>query len=301
MSVPVIDVAPVVESSATPMVDTPEPVAAPETPVATPPEPEQDSLATRFAALSKKEKAIVERERQLREQYESKVAAWEQAQQDAKKNPIKYLESIGLTLEDVANHVLSENTDQPLSPEEMRVKQIEEKLAAMEAQKLKEQEEAQQAAQRAQQEMIEQTVSGYKNVITQYLQQNPDTYELTAQLDSVDLVFDVTEQYYNQTGELLPLDQAVQAVEEYWEAEVERVMQLNKIKTKYGRSTPEEPKIPSQAERSVTLTNRVGTTPSVSVEVTQPTAANFDQYLEESKRRAAEFLERELAKKNRAN
>lgn len=300
MSVPVIDVSVASTPAAAPDVAV-EPV---ETPVSTPPPapepaPEQDSMAARFAALSKKEKAIVERERQLKEQYESKVQAWERAQHDAKTNPIKYLESIGLTLEDVANHVLSDNAEQPLSPEELRVKQIEDKLAAIEAQKVKEQEEAQLAAQQEYQLMVEKTVSGYKNAITQYLQEHADTYELTGQLDSVDLVYDVTEQYYNQTGELLPIDQAVQAVEEYWEAEVERVMQLNKIKTKYGRTTLEEQNIPSRAERSVTLTNRVGPTPTPVVEATQPTAENFDQYLEESKRRAAAFLERELAKKNR--
>lgn len=296
--VAVVDVSPVVES-ATPT-PTPEAVA-PETQTSATPESTQevDSMAARFAALSKKEKAIVERERQLREQYETKVSAWEKAQQEAKANPVKYLESLGLTLEDVANHVLSNNEEQPLSPEELRVKQIEDKLTALEQQRIREQQEAEQAAIAAQQQMIEQTVTGYKNVISQYLSENPDTYELTAQLDSVDLVFDVTEQYYHQTGKLLPLDQAVKAVEEYWEAEVERVMQLNKIKTKYGRTAPEEPMKESGAERSVTLTNRVGTTPTPVVETSAANAVNFDQYLEDSKRRAAEFLERELAKKTR--
>lgn len=267
--------------------------------VETPPVPEHDSMAARFAALSRKEKAIVERERLLKDQYETKVTAWEKAQQSAKLNPVEFLKSVGLEFADVANFMM--HGEQPTP--ELQYRHLEDKVAQMEQARIKEREDQENAARQAeiqaQKEFETRTRNGYKETITSYLASNSDNLELSNQLESVDLIFDFTEQYYNETGEILPLDTAAQIVEDYWESEVERVMQLKKVQSKYGNRKEESEQQESlvRAERpSVTISNRMGNTPTV-VQPIDRTGMTKEEYFEAKRRQVEEKLNREFAKK----
>ncbi len=128
--------APVAEAPAeTTSVETP--VATPETPetpVAATPEtdkPEKDpKLASRFAALTKKEREIIQREKAFKEQ-QAKLQAYEKALQQAKQNPLEYLQAAGLTLEEALSQIINEGKE---PTEQDRLSSIEQKIKDYEEQ-----------------------------------------------------------------------------------------------------------------------------------------------------------------------
>ena len=80
-----------------------------------------------------------------------------------------------------------------------------------------------------------------------------EKYELINSSNGEELVYNVIEEHYNETGNILEIDEAAQAVEEYLEAEVEKMLRLNKVSSKLGR-VAEEPFEPRR-QSSPTLSN----------------------------------------------
>ena len=59
-------------------------------------------------------------------------------------------------------------------------------------------------------------------------------YELINANGASDLIYEVIEEHYNDTGRVLELNEAAQAVESYLEDELEKLMGLEKVKSKFS-------------------------------------------------------------------
>lgn len=167
----------------------------------TPKTPEADPQAAKFAALSRREKALKAQERSLAQrakEFEEKLKlASESKVDDAKyidvdafkKNPYEYMKKHGLTLEQVAEIALN---DGKITPESL-VKQAETKLEKQirELQEKLEVKEAKEIEQR-----YEQVLQGFKADMTKFVNDTED-YEMIRATDSVQTVYDVIETNFN--------------------------------------------------------------------------------------------------------
>ena len=207
---------------------------APETPsippeATKPPEVKEPSVAAKFSAIAKKEKALLDRERAFKDK-EVAFNAYEKLKADVKADPIKYLESIGLSYADITDYIINSSS----SPEVTKVKELETKLEAFR----KEQEDAKKAEQSR---VVEQATTNYKKSIADHIEKNNDKFESLAldTKESTELVFQVISQYWEETGGMnggkqLDFDTACDYVEKQLEKELEeKAERLAKTK-KYG-------------------------------------------------------------------
>jgi DNA-binding transcriptional MerR regulator len=209
-----------------------------------PPEVKEPSVAAKFSAIAKKEKALLERERSFKEK-ESAFNAYEKLKADVKADPIKYLESIGLSYADITDFIINSST----SPESAKVKELENKIDNFK----KEQEKAQADYQAR---LVENATTQFKSNIADHIEKNKDKYESLAldTKDNTELVFQVISQYWEETGgnnggKTLDFDTACDYVEKQIEKDLEeRAERLAKTK-KYGnkfqkaveKAVPEKP------------------------------------------------------------
>lgn len=269
------NVAPAVEATTSP-----EPAATTEAP--TEPKPD-DKVASKFAALSRKEKLVSQREKALAAR-EKELAAKEAAAGNVdaakyidvaefKRNPYKYMKDNGLTLEQVAEIALNDGkiTSEKLLQEseskmEAKLKAMEEKLAAKEEQE--------------QQQNVDRQLQEFKTNLGKFVTDTPEYEMIQSQgPEGVQLVYDVIEIHYEQqvaayveeNGEqpdydtkqtfILPNKQASDMVEQHLlnqeKARIEKLRKLSKTKSLFEAPAPatQSVKAPSQ-----TLTNTQAST-----------------------------------------
>ena len=245
-------------------------------------EEDREKWDSRFAALSRKEKAIIERERSLKEMQE-KVTAWEAAQKSAKEDPTKLLEQAGMTFDDLVNHMIGVKEDPKELTVDDKYKALEEKIAAMEK-------AAVEKEQVSKQEEAEIAVQEFKQDISSFVESNADKFEIVNALGEHELIFQVIEQHYNETEEMMPLENAAELVEKNLEESIRKVMNLKKFSSE-ASSQPEvtETLIEKESDDvrvsnpSKTLTN------SQTVNTVPRKGYGYDQ-VERSKAEAAKLL-----------
>lgn len=196
---------------------------------------QDDKFAAKFAALTRKEKEIRAREAKVQQQLaelEARIKASEAAAQEVdkyknlperlKKEPLKVMEESGLTFEQLAQMVLNDGKptqDMVLSEYERKinskVEELEKKLQEKEA--------------KEQQERQEQALQAFTAQLTDFVTNTPD-YELIRANEAVDLVYQVIEDHYSETGEILANKDACDAVEEYLLEEAKKLIDRDKVK-----------------------------------------------------------------------
>lgn len=256
---------------------------------------EQD-YSSRFAALSRREKQLIEKERKLKEieskykDNDSNYQSWEEKKQKFKSNPDAIFDEIGMSFDEMINFKLGLNKqeDQPLSPDDLYKKlkaDLEADLSAKEKAKLEEQEKLQK--EREQQENA-QTIENFKSELVDTIKKNADKYELINYQGNYDLVFDVIEQYFAEHEELLTVDQAADHVESYLESLVDGATKLKKFQSKYAS------KVESQPSNDASKTNfGEDKMPKTLSNALNSQSSSFNEQplsLEESKRKAAQLL-----------
>lgn len=192
------------------------PPAAPASP------PEDDRIRRGFAALSRKEKALREKERLIKTAEET-TKRLEALQGKAMANPIEFLKEFGLSYEQLTDYILG--TEKPAPTPEDRVKALEERLE-------KEAREAKDARERAASEATERSIANYKEqILKPGIKGNADKYELiNARGDEgSELVFEVIEQYHAQNGKVLAWHEAADHVEKALEDEARKLLSLKKF------------------------------------------------------------------------
>lgn len=166
---------------------------------------EDPRFASRFAALSRKEKAILERERRLKE-IEAEFSTLKKSKENAKIDPIAFLQEHGLSFEQLTDHILSGGKPKELTLEEREARLKEQILGEVKSQA--EQERRQKA-----EEDGKAAIDAYKRQIQELVDSKPDDYELIKASDAADQVWEKIESHYNETGKLLSVQEASDEVE----------------------------------------------------------------------------------------
>lgn len=227
----------------------------------------EERFAQKFAALSRKEKAIREREKAIEKrikELESKQPELEktasQAREEAesfkrslKTNPLKALEQVGLTFEQLAQLVLNDGKPTAEMMISEKEREIQSKIDALE-QRLKAKEEAEE------QQKLDAAINGFKAQIEQEIANNSTTYELIQAENATGLVYDVIASHHEETGEILDIKAAADAVEEYLFEEAKKRLNVPKIKSVLQPSpTQQNSASPAVKPGQKTLTNSSAT------------------------------------------
>lgn len=252
-----------------------------------------DGFDSKFAALSRREKQLREREKQVEArlaEIEARVAGINKPAEEAeapaepeipfelraKQNPLKALEELGYSYEDLTNIVLNDGklgTDRQmqLMREELE-RDYKSKFEELEN-RLKEKEI------KEEEQKYNQVIDNFKTEIQEFVAESGETYELIQANNAYDLVYDVIESYYNENGSILEVEQAAKEVEDYLYEEAMKYTSAKKIASAFGK--PSQPANPVRT--SPTLSNSHAATG-----VSQQAASALSD--DESRARAASLI-----------
>ena len=247
----------------------------------------QDQFASKFAALSRKEKALRDRESEYEskfEEMERQLAEYEEAQREPdvdwesmlRNDPLRALEEAGLGYDKLTELALN---DGKLTPD-MRLEAMRQELENDYQRKFEELEERLNAKEQSEVESYYDSVQeNFQDQISGVVMSDPDRFELVQASEASALVYDVIEEHYNETGRVLDIEEAADAVESYLEEEAGKLMKLKKLSSRLGIDPRE-----LEAMEQVTLSN------DHSAQVNYE-GANRMLSEEESKARAARMLQ----------
>lgn len=169
----------------------------------------EDKFSKKYAELTKKEKAIAERESKIGEQ----LALYKEVEELINsKNPEKLLSKLGLGVEDflsILAGVEVKSTEENIDPVQKELNEIKSKLKAQEdekALKLKEQEDAQL-------KQSEKVLNDFKKDVEDFVKNNQDDYEGIAQHASSEDVLELVKHVYVNDGKLLTMKEACDLLE----------------------------------------------------------------------------------------
>ena len=212
-------------------------------------QPQDSEFDRKFAALSRKEKALRERELELEKKFGSKEKELP-LERRIRSNPLKALEELGLDYDKLTELALN---DGRLTPD-MQMKLMREELENDYKDKFNSLEERLNAKEKMEEEAKYDAVKqGFVGEIESFINENQSDFEYVAHNEATDVVYDVIEEHYNETGRILDIKEAVEAVESYLEEEAEKLLNLGKVKNRLNsiRDEYEHP----QRQSQVTLSN----------------------------------------------
>ena len=211
-------------------------------------QPQDSEFDRKFAALSRKEKALRDRELELDKKYGNKEKELP-LERRIRANPLKALEELGLDYDKLTELALN---DGRLTPD-MQMKLMREELENDYKDKFNSLEERLNAKEKMEEEAKYDAVrDGFVGEINSFINENKSDFEYVAHNDATDVVYDVIEEHYNETGRILDIKEAVEAVESYLEEEAEKLLNLGKVKNRLTsmRDEYEQPQRQSQTTLS---------------------------------------------------
>jgi hypothetical protein len=188
----------------------------------------------RFAALAKREQKNVHRELQLKKQeeelaakqkeLETKLTPFQEFEVLKSKDPVAALRGLGFSETDIFNW-LADSEPKELTPEQKAEAAAQKKIDEFRKEQLE-------AAQKAQAERETEVLTRFRGRIKTFLSTNKDKYEACADQGSIaeEMAYRTIEQIAKDTGEVISLDEAFQALESYYDGEYERMSKYNKFK-----------------------------------------------------------------------
>ncbi len=246
--------------------------------------PDDANLGARFAALTRREKQLQEREKAAK-QGDEQIKRFTKAIENIKQDPLAALKEVGLTFEDLAQAYLrAQDPNHVPSPEE-KIKSIEERLAQKEAQEARFRADQEAKEIEEKQRYIDESISAFKTKLREQVDSQAEKYELIQANDATEMVYEVIESYFRENEEMLDPAQALDAVEAHLEEEAKKIMNLKKFAPKSTEPTSRmQDNTPDvRANPSTTLTNK-----NVSAQAsTKPTGLSR----EESLKRAASLIQ----------
>jgi hypothetical protein len=229
------------------------PVAAPE------PAPEQpkERNSERFAALARKEAEVYRKQQAVRQQQAEiarqaeEVKAFRDLQRQAALNPLEALKALGLSYEQITEYMMNDNKPTP-SLEVVSLRQeLEEFKKQSQAERDAARKQAQELAAKEQQQIIEQ----FRGEVSEYVKQHSETYELTALYGADNLVYQVIEEAFNQSGKVLAIPEAAKMVEEHLEELAQQAQRTKKFAAKQSVTSPQASVAASAPKPGPTLSN----------------------------------------------
>lgn len=199
--------------------------ATPEAPAEEPEAKARDA----WKAITKRERELVVREREMKAA-QDRLLQIEHQIAETKKNPLKVLEYLGITYEDLTDYIINDGNPSESTKVKQLERQVQEKISAYERMQ-------QEAAQRAQQAQIEAQIQNFKNQIVQTVGANTDSFELIQAKGEYDLVYDVIEAHFNETNQLMSIEDAAKRVERHLEDEAEKILKTKKFQSRSSKGT----------------------------------------------------------------
>ncbi len=192
--------------------------------------PETDpKFAAKFAALSRKEREIQTKERQLKESL-NKLQQYENALKSVKQNPLELVKAAGYKdLEEYLQVVLNHG-EQP-DPYKQKVETIEQKIAAYEQQIAEQNRQAQEYQKQQQLAAIHEDIGNF-------VKANEEKYELISAYNAITDVWDLIERVFIESNgrQHMTMEEAADKVEEYYferaKEEKERLVKVKKLQEK---------------------------------------------------------------------
>ena len=192
-------------------------------------EPSQDEgFDRKFAALSRREKALREKEADLDRKYGNKETEIP-LERRLRQNPLKALEEMGLSYDQLTELALNEGR---LTPD-MQMKLMREELETDYKSKFSNLEKRMNDKEKIEEERKYDVIKeNFMGEIDSFVKENQTEYEYVAHNEASSVVYDVIEEHYNETGRILDVKDAVEAVESYLEEEAEKLLNLGKVKNR---------------------------------------------------------------------
>lgn len=230
--------------------------------------PGGDEWGKRFAQLTKRERQIIERERAIKEN-SRELEEYRKQRNLREQDPLEFLKANGLTYDQLTEIMLKKEPKE-LSPED-RIQKLQEELEKDRQERLSEK-------QRAEEERAEQAVLSFQAEIKSHVETMGSKYELISANNAYETVLGVIEEHYNQTQEMMDIDEACQLVDNHLENEAKKLLGLNRFKQATSTDRPQNDR-QETAGQTKTLTNQLVAASS------EPSSEYLSD--EESKRRIA--------------
>lgn len=207
-------------------------------------------LSPQFVALAKQERAI----RKARQELKAQQDAWNAKQasfvstDELKNDPLGTLSKLGLTYDQLTDLQLSQTNPDPTTPLLKKIEELEARLAGVDEQFTKRDEQAYNAA-----------VNQIRNDAKLLVDSDP-TFETIRATGETEAVVELIRKVFDAEGTILSVEEAARLVEdkllERKLEEVKLLTKLSKIKSKLGvpAETPEEVNT-AQQEQQPTLSN----------------------------------------------
>lgn len=224
--------------------------------------PQKDEFSSKFAALSRKEKELRQRQQEFDAKY-SEYEAWKKSQEEAeankepelpleyklRKDPLGTLQELGIGYDKLTDLALNDGK----LPADMQMDLMRRELEDKYSKELESiRTELADRDKRAAEKEYEQTINSFKTELTDFVNEG-EKYELIRANDAVDLVFDVIEHNYNTNGTILSHEEAANIVESQLEEELKRI--LPKAADRFGYRKAEEKPVEKPVAQSPTLSN----------------------------------------------
>lgn len=195
-------------------------------------------ISKKFNFLTAQEKKLREREMSMKSEKEKLDAISEQLA-NLKQNPLKALEAAGWTFKDLAELIL--NDEQPTTEKKIASleQQIIEDKRAREEERKAQAEEERLARERELNERYNSTIEKAKSDI-HALVDGSDDFELIKSQGAHDLVWDVVQEVFNETKQVIDFREAATRVEEHLTEEVEKLLKVNKFQQRYKPVAPKD-------------------------------------------------------------
>ena len=278
----------IVPPTETPILETPVVVAAPIEPVLVPP---AELASSKFAALARGAKAnqaakealkadreLLGRDRESLAPLQAQIKAFEDAKRDALKDPLAFLKSAGLTI-DQLNEFYLNGGDQT---EDMKMTEVQREIAAFK----KEQEDAKASALELEKTTAEKAnqvaIQAWHKGILEELARDTDQYPLVAITGQQAEVAKIIEQHYEKTNEAMTTATAAKLLHEHYESMVEQAILTKSYLAKHPPKVEQQPvKKPLTSERTITSLQTKSSapiTPSPKMTDQQRTALAIETY-----------------------
>lgn len=216
-------------------------------------EPKPDSqVSPRLAFLAKEEKRLQEERKKFSEERNNpefkEFLEFKKMKENKKDDPLGVLEKLGMTYDELTDYVISgKHTKDP------SVRALEEKLAKLEN-------EAKEKESKAKKDLEEAQLNQFKSQIKEECLKNADEFELVNVWGAHNLVYNVIQEHYDKTQEILPTNEAAKKVEAYLEEESKKYSSSKKLKRLFGvpdqaAKAEDDKQADSPARMSTTLSN----------------------------------------------
>lgn len=216
-------------------------------------EPKEDSfqMSKRFHQLQKKEAAL---QRKMQEISEAKkqLEEFNSFKSQAKLNPLKALEALGLTYEEITDFIANGYEPSP----DQKYKELEERFER----KFKEK-EAEEAKRRDLE--VEHQVKKYKQSLFAHIEGNSEKYELINLEGEQESVWELMDAWYSKHGEVLDWDKAAEMVESHLEEQLrERLSKAKKLQNLVGQPKQMPGKPQASTPKTISSSSMLGSSSS---------------------------------------